>query len=89
MLRKVLAGGTALLAFAALSACSSSDDSATDPSVGGTAACDEETLSVAIQDDLLAPGSEGPLISLMVSPALMAGRLLSPRLGLMWKMPSP
>ncbi len=58
MLRKAIAAGTALLAFAALSACSSSDDSATDPSVGGTAVCDDASITTAMTD-LLASQTGG------------------------------
>lgn len=68
MSRKILVGGTALFTFAALSmglsACSSNDDSVTDPSVGGTATCDEASLSAAISDNLVATGSEVSLVSL-------------------------
>ena len=68
MSHKILTGGTILLTLAVLSmgvtACSSKDDSATDPSVGGTAVCDEATLSAAITDNLVATGSQEKLLSL-------------------------
>ena len=68
MSHRILAGGTTLLTLAVLSmgvtACSSSDDSTADPSVGGTAVCDEATLSAAITDNLVATGSQAELLSL-------------------------
>jgi len=68
MSHKIITGGTTLIALAMLSmgltACSSSEDSATDPTVGGMAVCDEATLSAAISDNLVATGSEASLLSL-------------------------
>ena len=68
MSRRILTGGTSLLALTILSmgltGCSSSDDSAADSSVGGMAVCDEATLSAAITDNLVAAGSEASLLSL-------------------------
>lgn len=68
MSHKTMTAGTAALALTMLSlgltACSTSEDSATDTAVGGTAVCDEATLSAAISDSLVAAGSQASLISL-------------------------
>lgn len=68
MSHKIITGGSTLLALAMLSvgltACSSSEDSTADPSVGGMAVCDEATLSAAISENLVATGSEASLLSL-------------------------
>jgi hypothetical protein len=68
MSHKIITRGSTLLALAMLSmgltACSSSEDSTADPSVGGMAVCDEATLSTAISNNLVATGSEASLLSL-------------------------